>query len=46
MDIFFSRVDRLQSETDMSNDDVHAALITGYGYEVADAWIDWATENE
>lgn len=44
MDAFFRAVDRARDRAGMNEADAKAALIVGYGYEVADAWDEWVSE--
>lgn len=44
MDQFCRAVDRARDRGGMNEADTKAALIVGYGYEVADAWDEWVSE--
>ncbi len=45
MERFLSAVDRKASARGMSDEDIRAALLLGYGGDVVDAWLDWVSDG-
>jgi len=44
MDRFFENVDAKRKAEDLSDGEVYTALDEGYGFEVAEAWMEWISE--
>lgn len=45
MDTFFNKVAARQKEANLSDAEVNAALVWGYGHEVAADWDEWIDET-